>query len=66
MGANNKSVERIAAPLLRSTVGGRSNVPCALHRSSRRRSLTSDVGRHMRTHTNSIEKSSKTSPLGVS
>jgi hypothetical protein len=38
---------RTAAPLLRSTPCGDSRVPCALHRSCRRRSLTRIVSRPM-------------------
>jgi len=43
-GRRTKSVERTATPLLGSTPGGDSGVPRALHRSCRRRSLTSGVG----------------------
>ena len=41
-----KSVERTGAPLLRSAVGASLGVPRALHRPSRRRSLTPGVGRN--------------------
>jgi hypothetical protein len=40
-GRPTRSVERTAAPLLRSTPSGSSRVPRALHRPCRRRSLTS-------------------------
>ena len=40
-----RSLERTAAPLLRSTPGGSSEAPRALHRSCRRLSLSSGVRR---------------------
>jgi len=39
-----RSLKRTAAPLLRSTLGSNSGVPCALQRSCRRLSLSSVVG----------------------
>jgi hypothetical protein len=58
----NKSVERTAAPLLRSTLGVGSGAPRALHRPCPRRSLTSHVRCDMKSYSPLLSVGNLTKP----